>query len=133
MNHRLLVAILLAAPALSGCLSVSALFNSKKVFDKDTRTAVSSLAGLGDLFVAAPAVGVAAYYGLGSNPDKPWIRDGFLECYLYFGWELFILADALCAAALKNWIWDENLTDELGFASSREPVEWPSWLRTRGP
>jgi hypothetical protein len=126
-------AVLLSVLSSPGCLSVSALFNSKKVFDKETRKIVSGLAGLGDLFVVSPGVCAAGYYGIGSDPDRVWIRDGFVQCFLYFGWELLIVADALCAAMLMNWLWDENLTEDFGLHSPSKPAEWPPGLRTRGP
>lgn len=120
MNRALLVAVLLAAPALSGCLSVSALFNSKTIFKKHERDAITGLAGLADLFVVAPAVGAAGYYGIEANDDRRWVRDGFMESYFSFGWELLRIADALCAVALKRWIWDEELTDDLDWLGSRD-------------
>jgi hypothetical protein len=111
MKRRLL---LLAACAVrltnaSGCLTLSALFNTKRLFRYETRRTVAAGAGAADLVLTMPGIGIAGYNYLSRERDWEQRRSDFMTFYWMAGWELFILADYACAWALYKLLWGETL------------------------
>jgi hypothetical protein len=115
----------LTLPLCSGCLTLTALFNTKHLFPYETRSRIAISAAVTDLVVTLPAVGVAGYNYFSRERDWRERREDFSAVYGAVGLELFALADLGLAWALYKILWGEDLFHRIPFPGSAPPNYGP--------
>jgi hypothetical protein len=116
MNRFLLLLLAgLALHACTGCLTLTALFNSKHLFPYKTRSTIALVAAGTDLFITMPAAGIAGYNYLSREREWRDARDVFGTVYGLFGPQLFMALDLGCAWLVYKLLWNEALFEKNPF------------------